>query len=79
MGEDDKPDREDEFDATEWDAEDSDFDQSVDQDDDEFIRRNQVNSGLTNVGLRKYFSDMMDQVFDGLLQNVQHSSLMALV
>ena len=43
MGEDDKPDREDEFDATEWDAEDSDFDQSVDQDDEEFIRRNQVN------------------------------------
>ena len=43
LGEDDKPDREDEFDATEWDAEDSDFDQSVDQDDEEFIRRNQVN------------------------------------
>lgn len=43
LGEDEKPDREDEFDATEWDAEDSDFDQSVDLDDEEFIRRNQVN------------------------------------
>jgi len=46
LGEDDKPDKEDEFDALEWDVAHSDFDQSVDQDDEEFIRRNQVNLWL---------------------------------
>ena len=79
MGEDEKPDRDDEeFDATEWDAEDSDFDQSVDLDDEEFIRRNQVNSRLSIIlYIHIILRDMMDRVFDGLLQNVQHSLLMA--
>ena len=42
LGEDDKPEREDEFDGTAWDDDESNFDTSVDLDDTEFIRHNQV-------------------------------------